>query len=78
MKEEYLTEPLIKEAALSIWTNALALCHQNPEWNEKETYYTQKIQQYSTTDNLTETVDGDYETLIKRQENENVLDFLNK
>ena len=34
IKDDYLVEPLIKEAAMSVWNNAIALCSLNEEWRE--------------------------------------------
>lgn len=58
---------------MSVWQNAFTLCQQNPEWKEKESYYQQKIIEYgTTTEDVVETTENDYETLIKKQESENV------
>lgn len=76
IKEEYLVEPLIKEAAMSVWNNAIALCSLNEEWKEKELYYRERIEKGTTKPNETnQPIDTNYEKLIKKQENENVYKF---
>lgn len=72
MKEEYFTESIILKEAMSVWENGKTLCLSNPNLSDKANYYTQRIESHTESSPKVDT-NEDYETLIKKQENENVF-----
>lgn len=57
---------------MSVWENGKTLCLSNPNLSDKANYYTQRIESHTESSPKVDT-NEDYETLIKKQENENVF-----